>query len=188
MQPFEIVFGGQGGQGVRLASTILGRACASMGKQVASSAAYGPEVRGTFTRSEVIVSDEFIVYPRVLRPNVFIALSQEAYDRVAGEVPADGLILYEAETVKPVLTLGARQLPVPAIRMAGEIGHSGSANMVMLGVVAAITALVNLDTLKRALPNSRRTENEAALQRGWEFGQSVVQRGNEPNAPARTDL
>lgn len=188
MQPFEIVFGGQGGQGVRLASTILGQACASIGKQVASSAAYGPEVRGTFTRAEVIVSDEFIVYPRVLRPTVFIALSQEAYERVAGEVPADGLILYEAETVKPALTIAARQLPVPALRMAGEIGHIGSANIVMLGVVAAITALSNLDTLKRALPDSRRAENEAALQRGWEFGQSLVQRGNGHDATTSPDI
>jgi len=163
----QIVFAGQGGQGVRLVSTLLGRACASAGKQVASSASYGPEVRGSYTRSEVIVSEEMIVYPRVLAPDILVALSQEAYQRAWADVPAGGCILYEAEAVTPAPACVARQVAIPALRLATEAGDPGSANMVMLGAVAALAGLVDLATLRAVLPDSRRAHNIAALERGF---------------------
>jgi len=164
---YQIIFAGQGGQGVRLASTLLGRACATAGKQVASSASYGPEVRGSYTRSEVIVSDEMIVYPRVLAPDILVALSQEAYQRTWAEVPAGGCILHEAEAVTPAPACAARQIAIPALRLASEAGDPGSANMVMLGAVAALAGLVDLSTLIAVLPDSRRVQNVAALERGF---------------------
>jgi len=167
MTLMQIVFGGQGGQGVRLSSTMLGKACAAAGRQVASSASYGPEVRGTYTRSEVIVSDEMIVYPRVLCPDIFVALSGEAYNRVREEVSEAGAILYEAEAVTPAQDVTCRQVPVNAIELAGAAGNPGSANMVMLGAVVAVTGLVSLDDLKAVLPARRRAENERALDSGY---------------------
>jgi len=164
---YEIIFGGQGGQGVRLASTLLGRACASIGKQVASSASYGPEVRGSYTRSEVIISDELILYPRVLTPNVLIALSQEAYQRAGAEVSAQGWILYESETITPAPGVAAQHIAVPALRLAAAAGDVGSANMVMLGAVAALTGVVDMAALKSVLPAARREQNEAALEAGF---------------------
>ncbi len=170
---YEIIFGGQGGQGVRLASALLGRACASIGRQVASSASYGPEVRGSHTRSEVIVSDAFIVYPRVLTPNILVAMSQEAYQRAWAEVAADGWILYEAEAVTPATAAVANHAPVPALRLATEAGDAGSANMVMLGAVAALAGLVDLPALIAILPEARRAQNEAALRQGFAVGERL---------------
>ena len=174
MTQIEIVFVGQGGQGVRLVSTLLGKVCAAAGKQIASSASYGPEVRGTYTRSEVIVSDEMIVYPRVLCPDISVALSQEACDRVYSEVPAGGTILYEAEAVKPSPDALGMQIPIPAIEIATELHSPASANMVMLGAVVALTGLVNLSALKGALPARRRVENGAALDRGTDMVKAVA--------------
>jgi 2-oxoglutarate ferredoxin oxidoreductase subunit gamma len=177
----EIVFSGQGGQGVRLVSTLLGRACATAGKQVASSASYGPEVRGSHTRSEVIVSDALIVYPRVLHPTILVALSQEGYNRAYAEVPADGCILYEAEAVTPAAGVAAQQFPISAIRIASELGDAGSANMVMLGAVAALAELIDLHALLAALPAGRRTQNEAALRRGYALGAELRRQTAQPN-------
>jgi 2-oxoglutarate ferredoxin oxidoreductase subunit gamma len=167
MTHLQIVFGGQGGQGVRLISTLLGKACAAAGRQVASSASYGPEVRGTYTRSEVIVSDEMIVYPRVLCPDILVALSQEAYDRVSGGVSPDGVILYEAEAVTPARDVQTRQIPVNAIELSSKLGSAASANMVMLGVVVAVTAVVTTSIVKEMLPERRRAQNEQALDCGY---------------------
>ena len=147
-----------------------GQAFAGAGKQVGSSASYGPEVRGGCTRSEVIVSDEMIVYPRVMSPNILMALSQEAYDRVCDVVPAEGLILYKSDAVTADLELDAAQRAVPALGAAADLGDAGSANMVMRGAVAAGAGLIDLDALTRALPDSRRAANAAALVRGFALG------------------
>lgn len=172
MSELRIIFAGQGGQGVRLLSTLLGRACAALGKHAASSASYGPEVRGTFTRAEVIISDSMIIYPRVLTPDILAALSQEGYDRVGGEVPAGGIILYDPETVQPTHSLPARQLPVPAFQTARELGSPQTANMILLGAVAALTDVTDLDSLIHALPERGREANAGALARGWAIGKA----------------
>lgn len=173
MSELGIVFAGQGGQGVRFLSTLLGRACAARGKQAASSASYGPEVRGTFTRAEVIISDTPIVYPRVLVPDVLAVLSQEAYDRVHAEVPAGGVILYDADTVVPVENVPARQLPVPAFQIAKELGAPGIANMVLLGAVVGLTGVIDLAGLLDVLPERGRDLNAAALTRGCTIGEEL---------------
>jgi 2-oxoglutarate ferredoxin oxidoreductase subunit gamma len=167
MSTWNIVFAGQGGQGMRFLSTLLGRACAARGKQAASASSYGPEVRGTFTRAEVIISDEPIVYP------LLAALSQEGYDRVRGQVPAEGIILYDPGTVRPAADVPARQFPVPAFQSAQELGTPHIANMVMLGAVAALTGVIDLAGLQEALPERGRERNAAALARGFALGEEL---------------
>ncbi|MGC8826238.1 MAG: 2-oxoacid:acceptor oxidoreductase family protein [Anaerolineae bacterium] len=173
MSELGIVFAGQGGQGVRFLSTLLGRACAARGKQVASSASYGPEVRGTFTRAEVIISDSLIVYPGVLVPDVLAVLSQEAYDRLHGEVPAAGVILYDSSTVRPAQGLPAHQHPVPAFQIAQELGAPQVANMVLLGAVVGLTGVIDLAGLLEALPARGRDINTAALTCGCAIGEGL---------------
>lgn len=173
MSELSIIFAGQGGQGVRFLSTLLGKACAERGKHVASSASYGPEVRGTFTRAEVIISDQMIIYPRVLTPDILAALSQEGYDRIRAEVPAGGIILYDPETVQPAKDLPARQLPVPAFQTARELGTPQAANMVILGAAVALTDIIDIDSLVSALPERGREANAGALARGWAIGERL---------------
>ncbi len=171
MRRIEVLFGGQGGQGIKLAGTLLGRACALAGRQVASSASYGPEARGTFIRSEVVVSDDQITYPRTLTPHFFVALSQEAYNRLHENVAADGVVLFDPEAVTPSPEAPQRHCPVPALSTAAEMGHPGAANMVMLGALVALSGLVDLETLKQTLSESKRAANERALERGFALGQ-----------------
>ena len=65
--PFEIELAGEGGQGVVLAAIILADAAATFdGRFAAQSASYGPEARGGLTKSEVVISDHEIDYPRVV--------------------------------------------------------------------------------------------------------------------------
>ena len=45
------------------------------------SQAYGPEARGGATRSDVIISDTTINFPKVIQPNVLVCLTQEAYNK-----------------------------------------------------------------------------------------------------------
>lgn len=174
MGRIEVLVGGQGGQGIKFAGALLGQACALTGKQVASSASYGPEARGTLISSEVVVSEERITYPRTLNPQFFVALSQEAYDRLHRDVAEDGMVLFDPEAVTPSPEATQRHYPTPALSTAAEMGHPGAANMIMLGALIALSGLVDMEMVKGTLPESGRAINERALERGFALGRQWV--------------
>ena len=81
MERCRMVFSGSGGQGVITASIILAEAAVlHEGLNAVQSQVYGPAARGGSTRSDVIISDSEINYPKVIQPNVLICLTQEAYN------------------------------------------------------------------------------------------------------------
>ncbi|HQM95186.1 MAG TPA: 2-oxoacid:acceptor oxidoreductase family protein, partial [Methanofastidiosum sp.] len=56
---------GFGGQGIILSGVIVGKAAVNQGFNAVQTQSYGPEARGGSTRSEVVISDEEIDYPKV---------------------------------------------------------------------------------------------------------------------------
>ena len=58
-------FGGSGGQGVVLMGVILRLAANHDRRCVVQTESYGPEARGGYSRSDVIISDEPIDYPKL---------------------------------------------------------------------------------------------------------------------------
>ena len=92
----EIRICGFGGQGVILAGFIIGKAASVfMDYNAVQSQSYGPEARGGAARSEVIVSDEKIGYPRPTGVDLFISMSQEAFDTYRDEVPYSTEVIIE---------------------------------------------------------------------------------------------
>ena len=75
-----MVFSGSGGQGVITAAIILAEAAVLHENLIAvQSQSYGPEARGGATRSDVIIADSPIHFPKVLQPNVLVCLTQQSY-------------------------------------------------------------------------------------------------------------
>src|SRR5512137_1377193 len=102
MATTEIKIGGLGGQGVVLAGMIIGKAAALFDKKdSAMTQAFGPEARGSSCSSQVIVSDQRILYPYVSRPQILVVMSQDAYNKFLPEMAPDGQLLIEEELVKP---------------------------------------------------------------------------------------
>ena len=65
---YEVRLSGEGGQGLVLAGKVLAEAAAIYDDMNATqSQSYGPEARGGASRSEVIISDEDIDYPKADR-------------------------------------------------------------------------------------------------------------------------
>ena len=73
----EFRLSGTGGQGLILAGIILAEAALLDGKLAIQSQSYGPEARGGASKSEVIISDEAIHFPKVTKPGVLLAMSQD---------------------------------------------------------------------------------------------------------------
>jgi len=109
-----MVFSGSGGQGVITAAIILAEAAVLYENLTAvQSQAYGPEARGGATRSDVIISDTMINYPKVIQPNVLVCLTQEAYNKFYTIIRPGGLLMTDSRFVKIQRKADAKQRELP---------------------------------------------------------------------------
>ena len=139
----EIRICGFGGQGIILAGVVIGEAATRAGFQAVQTQSYGPESRGGAARAEVVISSQPIDYPRVLRPDVVVALSQAAYDRFGQDVADDGIVLIDSALVE-----AEGVTAVPFTTTAEEVGRKIVSNIVMVGYLGALLGVVPQDVLE----------------------------------------
>ena len=82
MERQRLVFSGAGVQGIITAAVIFAEAAVIYENLIAvQTQSYGAEARGGATRSDVIISDSAIYFPKVNQPNILICLTQESYNK-----------------------------------------------------------------------------------------------------------
>jgi 2-oxoglutarate ferredoxin oxidoreductase subunit gamma len=164
----EVQIGGFGGQGIVLAGVILGEAVIRDGKNALQAQSYGPESRGGAARSDVIISDAPIDYPRVISPDVLVALSPPAYEKYRGQVRKKGIVIIDSDLVE---TPDEEVHRYPFSSMADELGRRVVANIIMLGTLARISGCVTESSLKEAvlenIPRGTGELNARALEAGF---------------------
>ncbi|KPL19535.1 MAG: pyruvate ferredoxin oxidoreductase [candidate division Zixibacteria bacterium SM23_81] len=186
----EIRFAGYGGQGIIRSGIIIGKAASLYDDKFATmNQSFGPEARGGACSAQVIVSDDRVLYPYVTVPNVMVAMSQEGYSKYEPELGDEGLLLIDEDLVRPKPLRGNIKLySVPATRFAEELGNRIIANVVMLGFFTAISEVVTVEAMKKAIPTlvpSRFVElNLKAFDKGYEYGLEL--RGKEKRGKAGT--
>jgi 2-oxoglutarate ferredoxin oxidoreductase subunit gamma len=148
----EIRLGGSGGQGVVLAAQILGKAAILDGKNALQTQAYGAEARGSLAKSEVIISDGKIAFPAVRKPDILVAMNQEALDKLFKDLKDDGTLIVDGTSVSSIPETKARVHKLPLTETAKKaFGEAMYANMVMLGAFTKITRLVSDQTMERTI-------------------------------------
>lgn len=170
----QIRIAGLGGQGIILMGVILGHAVIHEKRFASLSSVYGPEVRGSSCRAELIIADEEIDYPYITEADTLVSMSQEGYDQFLKEVKEGGLILYDSSIVKPDPSLKMRQCVIPATRMAVDNFEKPMvANMILLGALLSITHLVTENSVERAILTNvgerHISLNKKALQLGLDY-------------------
>jgi 2-oxoglutarate ferredoxin oxidoreductase subunit gamma len=165
----EIRLAGSGGQGLILAGVILAEAVGiHEGKFVAQTQSYGPEARGGASKSEVVISDQEIDYPKAVKPDILLVMNQTACDLYIFDVKPGGILIVDSSLVHHLPTSLAVALPFTKI--ARELGHEMMANVVALGALATLTGVVSLPSLEAALlarvPPGTKKLNKQALQAG----------------------
>lgn len=179
MRRRELRFSGFGGQGVITMAHVLGHAASIHGDLTATmTEAYGPEKTGGFSRADLVLSEEEIGYPNVVEPDVFVAFSQEGYERDLESVAEEGFVLVERDLVDPTSLLelwnglDIELLTVPAVEVADQLGNRVVANIVMLGATVEATGYIPASTVREAIrdivPAGTETLNESAFDRGRE--------------------
>ena len=175
-----MVFSGSGGQGVITAAIILAEAAVlHEGLEAVQTQAYGAAARGGATRSDVIVSDSTINFPKVIQPNVLVCLTQEAYTKFCDIIRPGGLLLTDPRYVKPQLKVDARQYQLPLYETVMEkIGKPIVFNICMLGAVLGLTDLVQPESIVKVLdariPSGFLEMNRKALDLGLELGRQAA--------------
>jgi 2-oxoglutarate ferredoxin oxidoreductase subunit gamma len=148
----EIRIAGTGGMGVVLAGVILGHAAAVFGGlEAIQSQSYGPEARGTAAKSEVIIDDKPIHYPKVRQSDYFVVMSQKAFDLYISGSKKGSIVLADPDLVKTDKIEGFEVIEIPAMRTADELGLRLVANMVMLGALVKKAGFFPIDVLKKTL-------------------------------------
>ncbi len=153
MERSRMVFSGSGGQGVITAAIILAEAAVLYEGLIAvQSQAYGPEARGGSTRSEVIISDTDIFFPKVNQPNVLICLTQEAYNKYSPSIRPGGLLITDTRYVKTEKKVDALQKELPMHHtVMEEIGKPIVLNICMLGALIGLTDLLKPESIGKVL-------------------------------------
>jgi 2-oxoglutarate ferredoxin oxidoreductase subunit gamma len=180
MERCRMVFSGSGGQGVITAAIILAEAAVLYEKLIAvQSQMYGPEARGGATRTDIIISDSKINYPKVVQPNVLVCLTQEAYNKFYPIVRPGGLLITDTRYVKTQRKADAVQKELPMYQTVMEkIGKPIVFNICMLGVVISMTQLVKSESIMKVLetriPSGFLEMNREALTIGMAMGAKSI--------------
>ena len=174
MEKYRFLLSGSGGQGVITMAILLAGAAVLYEKRIAvQSQSYGPEARGGATRSDVIISDSEILFPKVTQPGVLVALNQSSLLRPGG------LCLYDSDLVQPSQRLDADLKGLPMYRKVMEkVGKANTLNICVLGALITLTGAIRMESIQKMLADRFRpafhAANNAALELGAELARPLV--------------
>lgn len=180
MEKCRMVFSGSGGQGIITAAILIAEAAVMYEDLIAvQSQAYGPAARGGAARSDVIISDSQINYPKVIEPNILICLTQLAYDKFSTIVRPGGLLLTDTRFVKTSRKSDARQVELPLYEtVMDKIGKPIVFNICVLGALLSLAELVSPESIMKVLeartPSAFLRMNRQALDLGIEMGKTLT--------------
>ncbi|MBS4031306.1 MAG: 2-oxoacid:acceptor oxidoreductase family protein [Clostridiales bacterium] len=165
----EFRLSGSGGQGLILAGIIWAEAAVRAGYYAVQSQSYGPEARGGASKAEVIISDRPIAYPKVDCPDYFLALTPEAYTKHCKDLSATGTVIIDDQLEND--DCPANSLKLPILETARSLGREIVANMVSLGIIVALTGLVDeevvVEVIQKRVPAGTASVNTEAFRRGY---------------------
>ena len=178
----EVLISGFGGQGVVLSSGVLAQALMYRGYEVTATYSYGAAARLGVTRGEVVVSDDWIDYPKVRRPDFWIVMNQASLNVLSKKYPVDqAIVLADSSMISffdPVIGKVREIVKIPASDLAEELGAKVSANMLMLGALLKVSGLSPLEDLERSIRELVKPKfvdvNIKAARKGYELVEKLV--------------
>jgi 2-oxoglutarate ferredoxin oxidoreductase subunit gamma len=174
---YEIRLSGAGGQGLILVGKILAEAAAIYDeKNATQSQSYGPEARGGASRSEVIISDGDIDYPKATHIDLLLAMTQEAADKYTADMKPGGLVILDSSFVHepPEGNFSTHSLPITGTAEE-KVGKKIVANIVALGVIEKISGVVSEEAILTAIRSRVPKGTEELNIQAFREGQALVE-------------
>lgn len=173
----EVRISGSGGQGVILASVILGTAASLYeGKETVQSQSYGPEARGGASKADVIISDTPVRYPKAREIDIIVCLTQKAADKYIKTVKSGAIVIVDSDFVeigKCRKKIKVHSLPLYSTTME-KMGKIIALNVVSLSALVAITDIVSAESLEKAVMDSAPKGTEDFNLHALEIGRELA--------------
>jgi len=148
----EVQFAGFGGQGIMVMGKILAHAAMEEGFEVSWVPSYGPEMRGGTAYCTVVVSDQPIGSPVIKNPTHLVAMNRPSLEKFSNTIKPGGLIFINGSLIS--VRSGrddVRELIVPVIEIARDLGTVKAANVVALAAFVAKSGMVSIEALKASI-------------------------------------
>lgn len=177
MERSRLIFSGSGGQGIITAAIILAEAAALYeNKHAIQSQSYGAAARGGATRSDVIIDDTQIFFPKVTQANILVSLTQDSYNNFSPLIRPGGLLLVDSKYVAVEKKVAATHIALPMFdTVQKKIGNPVVFNICMLGTLIGISKLIRpesiLKVLEKTVPKDFIKMNKKALDIGVALGE-----------------
>ena len=138
---------------------------------------YGPEARGNAARSEVIISNGDIDYPKATHIDTFLATTQEAVERYSHDLKPDAIVVVDSTNVTR-LPEEVRAVALPLIEtVEKELQRPTLLSVLALGVVVGLSGAVSREAIEAAVKDHVAKGSESihldALTRGFDLASSV---------------
>lgn len=151
---WQVILSGVGGQGLIACGKLMAEAAILYEDKYATlSSSHGVETRGTFSKSDVIISDNQIYYPEVIKEDVVLSLAQVAYDKYVSKVGSDGYLIYDSNMITEVKESKSKQIGFSFTDIARELGNVAVANVIALGVIIKLTGMLEEESVIFAIQN-----------------------------------
>ncbi len=162
-----------------LAGKLLAEAASVYdGKNAVQTQSYGPEARGGKSKTDVVISDTEIDYPKATKVNVLLAMSQPALDEYVGSLKDGGMLVIDSDLVEKVDRPGTIEIPFTMLAIE-QCGRKLFANVVALGAIGELTQAVSWSSLRSAVlarvPKGTELANEKALNVGREAARQALE-------------
>lgn len=173
----EVILAGTGGQGLGLAGVLLAQAFAEVeGKNVLQTEAYGISMRGGHSRAEILVSGEEINELKVSELDIFLAMSQEAFDMFRDIVKETGKVIVDSRYVKELGEVKGTVFSLPLTEEARKLGNENVANVIGLGALVSVSGIIGKDSVETILKKKFAGPVEALNLRALNVGHELAER------------
>ena len=160
----NFILAGFGGQGILLAGTVLANAFMLEGKNVTWYPCYGAEMRGGTVNCEIVVSDEEVSSVHKQDTDFALVLNQQSFDRFVHRVKSGGTIVSNSTLVSDSRPRSdINYVFAPMTEIANDLGSSKVTNMVSLGVLASVSAIVSKEFLEKAVEKEKKEKKKDLL-------------------------
>lgn len=174
----EIRLSGSGGQGLILAGVILAEGAILSNLNAVQSQSYGPEARGGASKAEVIISDKNINFPKIIKSDILISLTQKSFNEYSAHIKEDSIVIVDS-SIEVNDQIKASIHKVPILQTANDVLKKPmTANIITLGVLSNLIPEINPEHIKIAIsnrvPKGSEDLNIKAFEQGKLFLKEVV--------------
>jgi len=176
-QLISLVLCGEAGRGIQTVEGLLTRIFKLGGLNVFATKEYMSRVRGGSNSTQIIISSKKVLAP-LNRIDILIPLDKSALPHLKKRISKNTVILGEKEKILPEREI----LDVPFTRVAKEIGNPIFANIVAVGLIAAIFRInqqIPLEhTRKHFFAKGEKIiqGNITAIKRGYELASDLIKK------------